>query len=321
MENHEGYFHEASFTDPEGNPRTSKVPVVQELARQGLNHLPKRFIRANNTQHPSVKDVVKGFFGLSFEDKKRSVGSYASIDNMGYGRNFVKSEDEPLDWIDRLTMKAAPVGGDEGLNVWPQNPPNFKAVIEKYVKQARNVMDELLEALAEAFSLERNAFLKYFNPENSEMNVRVNYYPPCPRPDLTLGLTPHTDGSVLTLLIQFEASGSLQILKDKQWLTLLWPSHTLLVNVGDLLEIMSNGRLKSPWHRVVTQMDVERFSVALFYNPPSRVEIEPEPKPNQDDDAMEEDGFEKVVVGDYLQHFYRVSPTDEKKAIIYAKAK
>lgn len=73
-----------------------------------------------------VKAVVKEFFGLSFEEKKASVGSYASTDNMGYGRNFVKSDDQPLDWIDRLTVKALPKGATEGLNVWPQRPANFR---------------------------------------------------------------------------------------------------------------------------------------------------------------------------------------------------
>lgn len=61
--------------------------------------------------------MVKKFFGLSFEEKKASVGSYVSGDNMGYDRNFVKSEDQPLDWIDRVTMKGAPVGATQGLHV------------------------------------------------------------------------------------------------------------------------------------------------------------------------------------------------------------
>ncbi|KAK9286789.1 hypothetical protein L1049_015194 [Liquidambar formosana] len=170
--------------DKDGQLRTSKVPVVQELARQGLNYLPERFIRVHPADHPTVsppsvgedsvtlpsisvaklrggssqelarlasgakewgmflimdhgipscvlhavKDVVKGFFGLSFKEKKASVGSYASVDNMGYGRNFVKSEDQPLDWIDRLTMKAAPKGFGDGLLVWPQRPPDFRYI-------------------------------------------------------------------------------------------------------------------------------------------------------------------------------------------------
>lgn len=73
-----------------------------------------------------VKAVVKEFFGLSFGEKKSSVGSYTSTDNMGYGRNFVKSEDQPLDWIDRLAIKALPKGAAEGLKVWPQKPVNFR---------------------------------------------------------------------------------------------------------------------------------------------------------------------------------------------------
>ncbi|KAK1558840.1 hypothetical protein Q3G72_007311 [Acer saccharum] len=378
MEKNIECFHEVTFIDQNGHPRNSRVPVVQELARQGLNYLPKRFISVNHNdpiesstvQHVSttlpiinvaklqsglepdegrveelaklasvakewglflvtehgigsdilngVKDVVKGFFGFSFQEKKQCVGSYVSVDNMGYGRNFVKSEDQPLDWIDRLTIKAAPApkGGDKELNVWPQRPPKFRQVIENYVKEARNVLDELLIALAEALALESHVFLKHFDSNNSEINVRINYYPPCPRPDLALGITPHTDASALTLLMQFETTGGLQILKDRKWLTVPWTDDALLVNVGDLLEIMSNGRLKSPWHRVVTQMNVERFSVALFYNPPSRTEIEPEPI---EDLVPEDGGFKKVVVSDYLQHSYAISPTKEKQAIMYAK--
>lgn len=174
--------------------------------------------------------------------------------------------------------------------------------------------DELLQALAEAFMLERHEFIRYFDHEDSEINVRVNYYPPCPRPDLAIGITPHTDASALTLLMQFDTNGGLQVLRDMKWVTVPWPSETLLVNVGDLLEIMSNGRLKSPWHRAVTHVEKERFSVALFYNPPSREEIEPVKsvdKSNQD--------YKKVVVADYLQHFYKISPTMEKQAIMFAK--
>lgn len=63
--------------------------------------------------------------------------------------------------------------------------------------------------------------------------MRLNYYPPCPRPDQTLVLTPHTDASAHTLLIQFEAGGGLQVFKDMKWVTIPWPKEALLVNVGD----------------------------------------------------------------------------------------
>lgn len=192
---------------------------------------------------------------------------------------------------------------------------NDRQAIEQYVREARKVLDDLLEVLAESLSLERHVFIQQFDTNESEINVRVNYYPPCPRPDQTLGLTPHTDTSALTILMEFDTSGGLQVLKDQKWLPVKWPRDTLLVNVGDMLEIMSNGRLQSPWHRVVTQMDVERFSVALFYNPASLAEIVP-----VRNTTMENESYKNIVLGDYLQHFYKINPTTEKVAIKFAKA-
>ncbi|XP_052192060.1 probable 2-oxoglutarate/Fe(II)-dependent dioxygenase [Diospyros lotus] len=258
-----------------------------------------------------VKDVVKGFFGLSFEEKRASVGTYMDPDNMGYGRNFVKSEEQPLDWVDRLTMKAAPAEASRGLRVWPENPPNFRKVMEKYVEDARKVCDCLLEAIAEALSLEsRHSLLRSFDPVDSQIRVRINYYPPCPRPDLASGLAPHSDGNAVTLLMQFGAGGGLQVLRDGNWVAVPWPETALLVGVGDLLEVMTGGRLKSPWHRAAVQKDVERFSVALFYDPPPEAEIGP---------VDGSGGYKKVVAGEYLKNYYSVSPSLDKVAINFAK--
>ncbi|PWA65959.1 Isopenicillin N synthase [Artemisia annua] len=327
-EYHGSHFHEATFINQNGELQTSKIPVVQELAREGLtNHFPKRFIslpqegqsidtiiletppvidiaklKHNDTRKmeliklaeaakewgvfliknhgvddtvlDDVKDVVKGFFALSFEEKKVNVGTYRSVDNMGQS-------------------------------------------IEKYVEKSRKVLDVLLEDLAESLSLDKNAFLQYFEPQQSEIKVRVNYYPPCPRPDLAIGILPHSDPSGLTLLLEFGATGSLQVHKDTCWATLQWPNNNnLLVNIGDLLEIMSNGMLKSAWHRVRTQLNAERISLAYFYNPPPQCEI----GPLVNSDSMEEI-YKKVVVEDYVSHLYKISPTTSKEAIMYAKVK
>lgn len=183
--------------------------------------------------------------------------------------------------------------------------------MEKYVEEARKLGDHLLQAIAEALSLNPHAFIQSFDPRSSEINVRVNYYPPCPEPELALGITPHSDASALTLLIQFGCTGGLQVLKGQNWVTVPWPCNELLVVAGDLLEIMSDGRLKSPWHRVVA-LGTERLSVALFYNPPCSTEIEPV--------AGGDGSYRKVVVRDYLRHLYEISPVNfEKQAMAYAK--
>ncbi|KVI10847.1 protein SRG1-like [Cynara cardunculus var. scolymus] len=370
-EYHSGDFHEVSFIDQNGELKTTKIPVVQELARQGLmtDHFPKRFIAFQPTTPENdpclpvtppvidlaklqgdatreselrrlaeavkewgtfliknhgledmvlsdAKNVVRGFFGLSFEEKKANVGSYKSVDNMGYGKSFVKSEDQLLDWTDRLTMKAAPVDeATNGLMIWPKKPANFRQAIETYVEKSRKVLDGLLQDLAASLSLDENAFLQYFEPKQSEVKVRVNYYPPCPRPDLAIGIMPHSDASGLTLLLEFGATSGLQVLKDNLWTTLQWPEdNSLLVNIGDLVEIISNGVFKSPWHRVRTQLDVERFSLAYFYNPPAKSEIGPE----VGGDSAEVT-YKKVVVEDYVSNFYKISPRPSKEAMEYAK--
>ncbi|KAK6143624.1 hypothetical protein DH2020_023972 [Rehmannia glutinosa] len=257
-----------------------------------MGHVYDRKPRVGSVGIGARENVVKGFFELPFEEKKSSVGTYMSTDNMGYGRNFVKSEDQPLDWIDRLAMKAAPEGATDGLCVWPKNPANFRHVIEKYVKAAREVLDELLQALAEAISLDKGAFLQYFDQKTSEINVRVNYYPPCPRPDLALGITPPH---------RRQCPHTLAPIRILEW-------------APNFIEIMSNGRLKSSWHRAVTQSDTDRFSVALFYIPPAQMEI----GPVKDGEPIDEE-YKKVVVGEYLKHFYKVNPTATKEAIMFAK--
>lgn len=186
-------------------------------------------------------------------------------------------------------------------------------MFESYVEEAKKVCDELLQALAESLSLDKNSFIQYFDPNTREINIRVNYYPPCPEPNLTLSFNPHTDASALSLLVQFSSSGTLQVMHNNKWLTVPWPRDALLVNVGDLLEIMSHGRVKSPWHRVVAQADVERYSVATFFNPPSSIEIEP-----VKGDTLKGNVYKKVVVSDYLRHVYKISPTTSKEAIKFA---
>lgn len=68
--------------------------------------------------------------------------------------------------------------------------------------------------------------------------VRMNYYPPCPRPDLVLGLSPHSDGSALTVLQQGRGSSvGLQILKNNTWVPVQPIPNALVVNIGDTIEV------------------------------------------------------------------------------------
>ena len=75
--------------------------------------------------------------------------------------------------------------------------------------------------------------------------IRMNYYPPCSRPDLVLGLSPHSDGSALTVLQQGKGSSvGLQILKDDKWVPVQPIPDAFVINIGDTMEVLMNLCLK-----------------------------------------------------------------------------
>ena len=83
--------------------------------------------------------------------------------------------------------------------------------------------------------------------------IRMNYYPPCARPDLVLGLSPHSDGSALTVLQQGKDSpGGLQILKDSKWVPVQPVPNAFVINIGDTLEVWKSRALLFPSYHELT---------------------------------------------------------------------
>jgi aminocyclopropanecarboxylate oxidase len=139
----------------------------------------------------------------------------------------------------------------------------------------------------------------------------VSSYPPCPRPDLVDGLRAHTDAGGLILLFQDDQMSGLQLLKDGAWVDVPPMRHAVVVNIGDQLEVITNGRYKSVMHRVVTRSDGNRMSIASFYNPGADADIFPATKLLGDGVAEEKEGEEGVAVyprfvfGDYMNLYVR----------------
>ncbi|KAF7116961.1 hypothetical protein RHSIM_RhsimUnG0009900 [Rhododendron simsii] len=105
--------------------------------------------------------------------------------------------------------------------------------------------------------------------------IQLNSYPACPDPDRAMGLAAHTDSTLLTILYQNNTSG-LQVLRDASgWVTVPPVPGALVVNIGDLLHILSNGSYPSVLHRAVVNRTQQRLSVAYLYGPPSNVKISP----------------------------------------------
>lgn len=73
--------------------------------------------------------------------------------------------------------------------------------------------------------------------ENGMQSVRMNYYPPCPEPEKVIGLTPHSDGSGVTILLQVNGVEGFQIKKDGVWMPVKFLPQALAVNLGDIVEV------------------------------------------------------------------------------------
>jgi len=90
--------------------------------------------------------------------------------------------------------------------------------------------------MARSLNLEEDSFLDLFGKQ-SLVKARINFYPPCSRPDLVLGVKPHTDRPGITVLLQDKEVEGLQVLIDDKWINVPSIPDALVVNLGDQLEV------------------------------------------------------------------------------------
>ncbi|KAL3511925.1 hypothetical protein ACH5RR_024642 [Cinchona calisaya] len=217
-----------------------------------------------------VRQVTREFFAQPMDEKKKY--AKAVLEFEGYGADPVPEEGQSLDWSDRLFLNVQPAD-QRNYKLWPSNPDSFREVLEEYTEEMKRVTELVSRAMAKSLNLDEDCFLRQFG-ERSQLQARFNYYSPCKRPDLVLGLKPHSDGSGYTILMQDEVG--LQVLKNDKWFKVPKNPHALLILMADQMQIMTNGIFKSPVHRVLSNSERDRISVVVFYTPEVGKEIGPE---------------------------------------------
>ncbi|GAB4852673.1 hypothetical protein Ancab_016888 [Ancistrocladus abbreviatus] len=210
-----------------------------------------------------VLRVCKEFFVLPLDERQK----YSEVPYLfsGYGNDAALAGDQILNWNDRLYLTIYPENPSK-LKYWPQKPEKFREIVHEYGMKVRPIPEMLLKAMARSLDLDENCFLKQHGENQGGITARINLYPRCLIPDYVLGVKPHSDGSTMTILLQDKDVEGLQVQKDDQWFKVPVIPGALFVNAGDLAEVMSNGIIKATVHRVVTNSQQDRISLAVFYS-------------------------------------------------------
>lgn len=139
--------------------------------------------------------------------------------------------------------------------------------MENYQKQMKMLAEKLTHMMLRLLGICEDE-KGWVGSRNLCEAVQLNFYPCCPEPNRAMGLAPHTDTSLLTILHQSQTNG-LQIFKEGAgWVPVHPHPNTLVVHTGDILHILSNSRFHCALHRVMVNSERQRYSVAYFYGPP-----------------------------------------------------
>jgi isopenicillin N synthase-like dioxygenase len=252
--------------DLDGNRNELIQEIIKASQEYGFFQL-----RNHGVSEELMKDVLvvaKEFFDLPVEEKERF---YSEDPNqtcrIKTSLDFAK--EKVHFWRDNLRHPCHPL--EEHIRQWPENPARYREVFGLYSVEVRKLGLRILDLICEGLGLEAG----YFRGGLSHgQTMSINHYPQCPDPTLVLGLPKHGDPFTITLLNQGDVPG-LQVLKDEKWVAIEPIPNAFVVNINHMLQIISNGKLKSADHRVVASSNIARTTVVSFITPSIDVFIEP----------------------------------------------
>ncbi|XP_027086752.1 oxoglutarate-dependent flavonoid 7-O-demethylase 1-like isoform X1 [Coffea arabica] len=243
-----------------------------------------------------LKLEMQKFFNLTIEEKKRFAQEPGDVE--GYGQVFVVSEEQKLDWADMFFMVTLPTHLRKS-HLLPNLPLPFRETLDQYSRELKILAIKVLEQMTKALGMKLEDMTMLF--QEGLQSMRMNNYPPCPQPELVMGLCPHSDADGLTIVLQVNDVEGLQIKKAAAWVPVVPLRNAFIVNVGDILEIVTNGIYKSVEHRATVNLHKERLSIATFFSPKLDGDMGPAPSLiTPENPAI----FRRISMIDYLKAFF-----------------
>lgn len=261
-----------------GDPQRS-AGFLAEL-RRATHEVGFFYLVGHGVPQELIDEVIttsRKFFALPEADKL-AIENINSPHFRGYTRLGGERTQGRVDWreqidigAERPAVSAGPGVPDwevlEGPNQWPAALPELREVISRWDAALNQVGLRLLRAWATALGQPENIFDEAFAERPSTL-IKIVRYPGRDQEADQQGVGAHKDGGVLTLLLVEPGKGGLQVEHDGGWIDAPPVPGAFVVNIGELLEVATDGYLKATVHRVIAPpAGTDRISVPFFYNP------------------------------------------------------
>ncbi len=228
----------------------------------------------NEELRHNLYDAVQRFFQLPEDVKKKY--EFAELHGqrgyIGKGKETAKGF-KVADLKEFYHVGQPEPEGDMFRNIFPEEVPDFQTYTQQVYSTFENTGKTLLRAIAIYLELPED----YFEDKvrNGDSILRALHYFPIENPDLlpegAVRAAAHGDINLITLLMGASAEGLEVLRRDGKWIAITALPDQIVVNVGDMLDRLTNHKLKSTIHRVVNppreKMGTSRYSIPFFMHP------------------------------------------------------
>ncbi|TGL58410.1 isopenicillin N synthase family dioxygenase [Leptospira sarikeiensis] len=218
---------------------------------------------------------ARKFFELPISEKLK-MEMIHSPHFRGYSRVGAERTLGLPDWREQIDIgaeKAAILNGKnsplwsilQGPNQWPEGFPEFQEIVIEYQKSVTDLAIRLTHAFAESLGQKKEIFDPVLGP-NAHQLMKIIRYPGRNETDSDQGVGAHKDGGFVTVLLQ-DIQAGLEVEYEGNWIHVPPIQDTFVINIGELLELASNGYLRATVHRALTPPPgTDRISVGFFYS-------------------------------------------------------
>ena len=292
----------------EGNKET-KAAFVKELgqAYEEIGFVAVKNHGLSDALCAELYEQVKGFFTLSKEEKEayEIEGLAGQRGYVSFGKEHAKNKNEgdlKEFWHFGQTVEDDdPIKEEYPDNVQVNELPKFNAVGREVYQKLEATGREMLRAIALHLNLDENYFDAKIHNGNSIL--RPIHYPPITHePKDAVRAAEHEDINLITLLMGASADGLQVLNKSGEWISVTALPDQIVVNVGDMLQRLTNNKLKSTTHRVVNppreNWGSSRYSIPFFLHPRSEVSLNCLPSCISESNPK---NFSDITAGEYLE--------------------